>query len=176
MTHAYRIALLAALILPAGLAAQSRTSLAIAAGPSFPLGRLKDTETSGTGILLGLVRGWDESPIGLRLDLSYDRLKGKTVGSTRNGNRQIAAGTANLLFSMHGYSFKPYLLGGVGAFKMTAKPALPETKVKFGFDLGLGFTVPVGGRAIFLEGKVNSISQTNAKPVRYVPVVLGFLF
>jgi hypothetical protein len=176
MISSYKIAILGLLALPISLGAQSRTAIAVGGGVSIPVGKLRDTQTSGSDILFGLVRGSDDSPIGFRLDAAYDRLKGKNIGGTAQPEIRTASGTANLVFSFSGFSLKPYAFGGIGGFKMTSKPSVPGAKVRFGFDFGIGFTMPLAGKAIFLESRVNSISQPNAKPYRYVPIVVGLLF
>ena len=71
---------------------------------------------------------------------------------------------------------KPYLLGGVGAIRMATDQSGVKTSTRFGFDIGAGVTIPVLGRAAFIEGRINSMSQPSAKPLRYAPVVLGFFF
>ena len=146
---------------------------ALAAGP---IGKLRDTQSQGLDLNAGLIRGSDDSPIGFRLDLGYDRFPGKTVNGVKNGNRRVVAGTADLVLSASGYTFKPYVIGGAGAFKMTPASASAEAKIRFGFDFGVGVTMPFASRAFYIEGRLNSISQNNAKPLRYMPVVLGILF
>lgn len=169
-------AVIIACVFPALLGAQSRTAIAIAAGPSFPIGTLRDTQDRGVDLNVGLVRGSDDSPFGFRLDLGYDRFPGKTVSGVKSPTRRVVAGTADLVFSASGFTFKPYMIAGAGAFKMTAKPGGTESKTRFGFDFGVGFTMPVAHNAFFIESRLNSISQPKAKPVRYLPVVLGLLF
>lgn len=161
--------------LPSTVAAQSRTAVAIGVGPSEPIGKLRDTQRSGIDADIGFIRGSDESPIGLRLDLAYDHLPGKPVGGLKNPARKTVAGTADVVFSFSGYTFKPYVIGGAGEFRTTSTTTTDQ-KIRFGFDFGLGFTLPIGGKALFVESRVNSISQHQAKPLRYVPVLLGFLF
>ncbi len=161
---------------PAFLGAQSRTAIAVAAGPSIPVGAFRDTQNQGVDINVGLIRGSDDSPLGLRLDFGYDRFPGKTVGGVKNADRRIVAGTADLVFSASGYTVKPYAIAGAGAFKATSKPATPDEKTRFGFDFGVGFTMPLANRAFYVESRLNSISQHNAKPLRYIPIVLGVLF
>jgi hypothetical protein len=175
MTISYKIAILGLLAIPFSLGAQSRTAIAVGGGVSIPVGKLRDTQTSGSDFLLGFVRGSDDSPIGFRVDAAYDRLRGKSVGGTTGLEIRTASGTANLVFSFSGFSLKPYAFGGVGGFKMTSK-SLPAAKIRFGFDFGVGFTTPLANRAIFLESRINSITQPNAKPYRYVPIVVGLLF
>lgn len=176
MTLAARIALVSALLCPAALAAQSRTAIAIAAGPSYPIGKFRDTQSRGVDYNLGFIRGSDDAPFGLRLDFSYDRMKGKTSGTTVGPERKIISGTANIVFSFSGHRAKPYFLAGPGAFKMTSTPAASNQKTKFGWGFGAGLTLPLFGRAAYVESRINNISQSPAKPIRFVPVVFGLLF
>jgi hypothetical protein len=156
--------------------AQSRTAIAVAGGASVPIGTLRDTQISGTDFIVGLIRGSDNVPVGLRLDAEYGRLRGKSVGGTVQPTRRTAAGTGNIVFSFPGYALKPYVLAGAGGFKMTSTSPATDSKIRFGFDFGFGITIPLAGKAAFVESRVNSISQTHAKPLRYAPIVLGFLF
>lgn len=176
MNIVVKFAMVVACAVPVVLGAQSRTALAIAAGPSIPIGTFRDTQDQGVDINVGLIRGSDDSPLGFRLDFDYDRLPGKTVGGVKSPERRVVAGTADLVLSASGYTFKPYAIAGAGAFKMTSKPSSLPAKTRFGFDFGVGFTMPLANRAIFIESRLNSISQHNAKPLRYMPIVLGLLF
>ena len=176
MNIAVKSAIILALLVPTIAGAQSRTALALSAGPSTPIGKLRDTQDRGFDVNLGLIRGSDDSPVGLRLDLGYDRFPGKTVSGVKNPDRRVVAGTADMVIAASGYTLKPYVIAGVGAFKMSSTSASGGAKTRFGFDFGAGFTIPFASRAFFIEGRLNSISQNNAKPLRYMPVVLGILF
>ncbi len=176
MTLASRFALIALALSPALLSAQSRSAFSVSAGPVFPLGDFRDTQSTGTGIMLALARGSDDSPFGLRFSASYDRLKGKSSAGATGPQRRIGSGSTEIIFSMPGFTVKPYLTAGAGAYKMTSEPAVPDAKMRFGFDFALGFNLPLGTRAVSLEGRLTNITQPNAKPIRYVPVTLGILF
>ncbi len=170
------LALVAAVAIPGLANAQNRTAIAIAAGQSQPLGKLRETQAPGLALDLGIIRGPDEAPIGLRLDIGYDKLPGKTVKGLKQADRKTLSGTGDIVFGFSGYAIKPYVLAGGGAFKMTSKTAAADERTRFGFDFGLGATIAVGSKAIFIESRVNSIAQHNAKPLRYVPIIFGFLF
>jgi hypothetical protein len=176
MNIALKSAVALFIFIPLTAGAQSRNAITIAAGPSFPTGELRQTQAQGTDINLGLIRGSDDSPFGVRLDLAYDRFPGKTVNGIHNAERRVAGGSADLLFSTSGYTIKPYLIAGAGAFKVTSKPEAEDAKTRFGFDFGIGFTMPLGTNALFIESRLNSVSQHHARPLRYIPVALGFLF
>lgn len=172
----YRFALLTLLALPALAGAQSRTALAISGGPVIPLGELRKTQTTGTNIDIRLIRGSDDVPFGVRFDFGYDKLKGRSVNGVMQPERRIVSGTAGLLLSFAGYGKKPYVLAGAGAFKVKINSPGAEARTRFGYDFGLGVTVPVGAKAAFIEARLTSITQLNAKPIRYAPIVFGFLF
>jgi hypothetical protein len=176
MKYSRFLALFALAAVPCLASAQNRTAIALGAGRSQPLGKLRDTQTPGVDLNLGIIRGSDEAPLGLRLDFGYDKLPGKTVNGVKLPDRQTLSGTANVVFGFSGYAFKPYVLAGGGAFKMTSKPAAAGEKARFGFDFGFGVTIPVANKAVFLESRVNSIVQHQAKPVRYLPIIFGLLF
>lgn len=176
MKSAYKIALFGLLGAPLVLGAQSRTAIAVGGGVSIPAGKLRNSQATGSDIVLGFVRGSDDSPLGFRLDAAYDRLKGKSIAGITQPEIRTASATANLVFSFSGFGLKPYAFGGAGGFKMTSRPSVPGAKIRFGFDFGVGFTMPLAGKAIFLESRINSIAQPNAKPYRYVPIVVGLLF
>ncbi len=163
------------LLCPLTLQAQSRTALAVAAGPSIPIGSLRDTQNQGLDLNIGFIRGSDDSPIGLRFDLGYDRFPGKTIAGVKKADSKFVGGTADIVFSTSGFTLKPYLIAGAGGFKMTSGAATKST-IRFGFDFGIGVTLPLASKAFFVESRVNSVSQHNAKPLRYVPIVLGILF
>jgi hypothetical protein len=156
--------------------AQTRAVLLVAAGPSFPIKRLNDTQQRGFDIDIAYVRGADESPIGLRFDATYDRLPGRTIAGVKQAGRRIFSGDAGVVVSLPGRLAKPYLLGGVGAYRMKNDTPGSEASTRFGFHFGLGFVLGIPGRALFIESRLQSVSQKNAKPLRYMPIVLGILF
>lgn len=170
-----KLTVLLLVLAPSAIQAQTRTAMAIGAGPSLPIARLRDTQSQGVDLNFGLIRGSDESPFGLRLDLGYDHLPGKTTAGVKNAARNIMGGTVNVMFSAAGYTFRPYGIAGAGIMKMTGS-GVTESKARFGFDFGVGINMPLTSKALFIETRINSISQHNAKPLRYVPVVIGFLF
>lgn len=176
MTLASRVALIAFVLSPGLALGQSRSAISLSAGPIFPLGDFRDTQGTGTGVMLAIARGSDESPFGLRFSGSYDRLSGKSSGGVSGPDRRIFSGSTEAVFSVPGFTIKPYLTAGGGAYKMISRPAVPNAKIRFGFDFGLGFTFPLGEKALSLEGRLASITQPDAKPVRYFPLTLGILF
>lgn len=166
----------ASIILSVSAPAQSRTAFPLSVGPSIPIGTLRQTQKAGVGLSAGIARGSDDSPLGVRLDFSYDKLPGKLVQGVKQAEKRTTTGTLNLLFTFAGYTAKPYLFVGGGAAKMTAKGAADAVKTRFAYDFGLGFSLALAGKGVFVESRVNNVTQKDAKPLRYVPVSFGFMF
>lgn len=170
------IVLIASVCLSLPAPAQTKAVLLLAAGPSFPINRLNDTQQHGFDVDIAYVRGSDESPIGLRFDATYDRLPGRTVTGVKQAGRRVFSGDAGVVMSLPGRLVKPYLLSGVGAYRMKNDTLGSEASTRFGFHFGLGFVLGIPGRALFIESRLQSVSQKKAKPLRYMPIVLGILF
>jgi hypothetical protein len=167
--------ILAIVALPAAAASQSNTSFSIAAGAVIPVGKFKDTQSAGEGGSAGLTFGSADNPFGIRLSVGYDRLGGKTVSGKETLGRHALSGTSDVLFTFPGTFTKAYLLGGVGEVRLQSDSSGAKADMRFGFDLGAGLSFPLGSRGAFLESKLQSISQKEAKPVRYLQIVLGLL-
>jgi len=161
--------------LPTVATSQSTTALSIAAGPSMPVGRLKNSQSTGFAGTVGVVFGSDETPFGLRVDVGYDKLRGRTIGSVVGSSNRIISGTANVLFTFPGISVKPYLSGGLGEYGMKSDTTGAKAVSRFGFNFGSGISFPVASQTAFLEAQLHSISQSNAKPLRFARVVFGIL-
>ena len=156
-------------------AAQTTTAVSLAGGATVPVGRLKDTQSTGAGGAIGLVVGSADAPFGLRIDAGYDKLRSKTVNAAEIRGSRIISGTANLVFTFPGTLEKAYLLGGLGEYGMRSDSTGAKGSTRFGFDFGSGLSFPVAGRSGFLEARLQSISQNKAKPLRYLQLFLGLL-
>jgi opacity protein-like surface antigen len=167
--------LAAACVFAAAAPAQSNTSISIAAGAVLPVGKLKDTQSAGEGGSAGLTFGASDNPFGLRLSVGYDRLGKKTVSGKEILGSHVISGNGDVLFTFPGSLTKPYLLAGLGELRMQSDSSGAKSSTRFGFDLGAGVSFPLGSRGAFLESKLQSISQKEAKPVRYLQIVLGLL-
>jgi hypothetical protein len=165
----------AACVVPMAGAAQSNTSISIAAGAVLPVGKLKDTQSAGEGGSAGLTFGGADNPFGIRLSVGYDRLGSKTVNGKETLGSHVVSGIGDVIFTFPGTLTKPYLLGGLGGLRMQSDSSGAKSSTRFGFDFGAGMSFPLGSRGAFLESKLQSISQKEAKPVRYLQIVLGLL-
>jgi Outer membrane protein beta-barrel domain len=161
--------------LPTVAAPQNTTTLSIAAGQSMPIARFKDSHSSGFAGAIGVIFGSDNTPFGLQIDAGYDKLRARTTSSAVGSNERIISGTANVLFTFPGTSAKPYLSGGLGEYGMKSDTVGAKTLTNFGFNFGSGISFPLSSRSALLEARLQSISQKNAKPLRYLQVLFGIL-
>jgi hypothetical protein len=178
-------ALAAALIAPAAVGAQETAAapqrpltFGIAAGVTFPTGDAGDLYDWGFH-LAGAVSGRPGmSPVGLRGELMWHRLTGGSVdagefGSVDVPDVNVIAGIGNAEIGLGGSSWRPYLIGGLGIYRLSAEDVDAETK--FGFNVGVGFQRVLAGFDAFGELRLHSI-QTEGESTNLIPISIGFRF
>lgn len=168
--------------------------IGVGGGATVPIGNLHDGGYD-TGWNITVPIGWQSAntPWGLRLDLSYDRLNGSTISSApvsvTLSDANLWSGSLDLTlqfpFGSSGSSF--YLMGGGGihhftdvgsdngsaiidgtALSSNGSNSLTKAGVNGGAGLNFGF-----GRAkLFLESRFVSVF-TEGKNSNYVPIILG---
>jgi hypothetical protein len=166
--------------------------LGLGGGPNVPTGDVADIYKTGFNVTVPI--GWQpmDSPFGVRFDLGYSRLNGKSIGSTglsfQPDDPSIWSATANLTLDLirWGESRRGalYLVGGGGVFRFTdffsgdasdnevtsAFEGNPVTKG--GLTGGAGLAFPIGGASLFLESRYTS-AFTEGNNTQWVPVVIG---
>jgi hypothetical protein len=166
----------------------------VGGGATVPIGNLHDGGYD-TGWNVTVPIGWQSAttPWGLRLDLSYDRLNGSTIGSApvsvTLSDASVWSGALDLTlqfpFGNSGSSF--YLMGGGGIHHFTDVgsdngsaiidgTALSSngdnTLTKAGVNGGLGLNFGFGRAKLFLESRFVSVF-TEGENSNYVPIILG---
>ena len=161
-------------------------------GPNIPTGTIDDVYKTGFNVTVPI--GWQpmNSPFGLRLDLSYARLNGRSAGT--NGltsqpddpNIWSAAANATLDLVRFGESRRGalYLVGGGGLYRFTdffntdRSDNDPESAfegdpvTKGGVTGGAGLAFPIGGTSFFVESRYTNVF-TDGDNTKWVPVVIG---
>ena len=164
----------------------------LGAGPTIPTGTVNDVYKSGFGITVPL--GWQpmNSPFGLRLDLGYSRLNGRSAGenglTAQPDDPNIWSATANATFDLARFGESRrgalYLVGGGGVFRFTdfyngdrsdndpesAFQGNPVTKA--GLTGGAGLAFPIGGSSLFVESRYTT-AYTEGENTKWVPVIIG---
>jgi hypothetical protein len=158
----------------APLEAQQRPiSLGLAGGVSFPQGDLAEGANTGWHALGSLVLSTLMQPLGLRLDVAYNRFEFSDV----EGNQSVGSATLNATYRlpMTNSPMSPYLISGLGAYRTECSPdAECDAATKFGWNVGLGTKLYVGFRS-FLEARYHRTKQGDVS-VSYFPLTFGVLF
>jgi hypothetical protein len=169
----------------------------VAGGPTVPTGDLRDGYNTGYNVTVPI--GWDApmSPFGLRLDLGYDRLNGRTLvvgpATLTNNDPQIWSAVLNAKLRVpFRESSHLYVFGGGGAFHFrdfagpTASTTVPsgvtgtfiparENVTRGGVDGGVGLAFGLGPANLFVESRYVR-AFTKGTRSNFIPIVLGLSF
>lgn len=170
----------------------------LGAGASMPQGNLSDGY--GVGYNVTLPFGWDAAtnPLGLRVDLGYDRAIGKASAGINN-DVGVWSANADLKVRMPipgvNNASRFYVVGGGGAARVVShgnpststvafsnpsnlSTSFSDAKTEWSWNAGAGFTFPVANAKLFVESRyidVNSKSELGDH-TRFVPLILGVIF
>ena len=145
----------------------------LGAGVSMPRDEFGDAYKKGFNVTGSA--GWHKwnSPIGLRLDVGYDRFGVKGTGSD---NANIWSGTGEVTLKIpQVLAVSPYLVAGGGVYRLATSYSGSTSTTKGGWNAGGGITFGVGMAKLFIEGRYNNVSTELVK-TKYIPVILGISF
>ena len=177
--RAIALAALAAAIVtaPAAVEAQSPVKFGLAAGATFPTGDASDVVEWGYHVAGSITGKPMMSPVGFRGEVMWNRLTGKdfdtALGTVQGPDVDVLAGIVNAEIGMSGVGVKPYFIGGLGMYRLSAEDTDSETK--FGFNLGAGLDFGLAGFSAFTEARFHSI-QTDGSSTNIIPVTFGIRF
>jgi hypothetical protein len=156
------------------LEAQQRPiSLGLAGGVSLPQGDLADGVNTGWHALGTIALSTLMQPLGLRLDVAYNRFEFSDV----DGNQTVGSATLNGTYRlpMTNSPMSPYLISGLGAYRTECSLAVAcDAATKFGWNVGLGTKLFVGFRS-FIEARYHRTKRGDSS-VNYFPLTLGLMF
>jgi len=161
-------------------------------GAAVPTGTVNDFYKTGFGVTVPI--GWQPigSPLGLRVDLGYARLNGRSPGNAgltfQPDDPNIWSATANLTLDLirWGESRRGslYLVGGGGVYRFSKffDGDLRDLPLQTGFQSssftkggvngGGGIAVPIGAASLFVESQFTS-TFTEGNNTNWVPIVVG---
>jgi outer membrane protein with beta-barrel domain len=134
----------------------------------------------------GLKTGWHgmalvqfkpaTSPVGFQIDGAYQQLGFDGGG----GKEQVIDGTGNIVYAFQvspETKFRPYLIGGVGAYNIKDKFDVggSQSDTKFGLNAGAGFNIQASGVGLFLEGRFHNVFVQGSDR-HYIPITAGVRF
>lgn len=159
-------------------------SLGIAGGATIPTGDASDLWDTGFNVMGTLGFRPAALPIGVRFDVMYHNLGGKSVDFGGIGvdvdDLSVIAGAANAVvnFTTEG-GIRPYLIGGVGIYNVDfgdgGGVGGDDSQTKFGLNGGAGLEFALSGFNTFLEARYHSIF-TDDENTNLIPIVFGIRF
>jgi opacity protein-like surface antigen len=146
----------------------------VALGGAIPLSDLGKNFNTGYNFTGTIGVNPAGMPVGFRIDAAYNQFGSK---GTTNVNAKIAGVSGNVVLSMAGAGITPYLIGGVGYYRVSSSASGIGSVASnhFGFNAGAGLNLPLSGFSTFIEARYNRISESGAS-TSFVPVTVGVMF
>jgi hypothetical protein len=114
------------------------------------------------------------------INAANDQTKAGLAGRPTDAQTKFLGGDADLTLALpFPAQPRPYLLGGFGLYRVTAPVTsggvtADMTATKFAWNLGGGFTVGLGGAALFFEARYVHLDAVSTSPkTPYFPVTAG---
>ncbi len=174
------VSALASVVFSGQASGQKTYALGVGGGAAIPVGKLRDTQTTGFNGIVALALGVAELPIGVRFDAIYNSFSRKDITSppTNTYGFRIAGLLGNLIYAFPGTTAKSYIVAGGGLYNTKFDIAGSKAENHWGLDAGLGVTFAVGPAASFLESRYHFISRepTKGGVIHFVPITLGVMF
>ena len=157
-------------------AQQRPVFLGLAGGVSLPQGDLADGVNTGWNALATIGLSTLMQPLGLRLDVAYNRFD----ADAGDGNTNVGSATLNATYRlpMTNSPMSPYLISGLGAYRSECSLDVVacDATTKFGWNVGLGAKLYLLGFRSFIEARYHSTSRGNDNDISYFPLTFGLLF
>jgi len=165
---------------PTPLQSQRTLSLGLAGGVSVPEGDLADGANTGWHALGTLVLSTPMQPLGLRLDVAYNRFAYNDdvrAALGASGYQTVGSATANATYRlpMTDSPMSPYLVSGLGAYRSACSDDECDSTTRYGWNVGLGTKLFAFRVRSFIEARYHRTSRGD-RSVHYFPVTFGLLF
>jgi len=148
-------------------------------GGTLPQGEAEDafdTGWHGGGLLVFNI---PVIPVGLRVDAAYHKLD-SVASAISTGDAEILAATANVTVGFRLLILKPYVVGGVGYYRLdfsdeSFPSAFSGTDNETGWNAGAGVSFSLRKIDIFVEARYHSVA-TEGQRFKFIPVSVGLVF
>ena len=139
-------------------------------GISSPLGDFADEAGTGYHLRAGFDGAIPTTPISVRIDGDYHRLAEADSGFE---SASVWAGAFSVVYRLPGVGIRPYLLGGIGKYRLKAGPAGMSTAVTDnGLHAGFGLNLGAIGFGGFVEIRYVQVN-TAGDDTKYLPLTVG---
>jgi hypothetical protein len=145
-----------------------------AAGIAFPTGDLGNIANTGFNVTLAVGYQPRYNPIGFRAEAAYNQFGLQGGG----GNVNIPAFTGNVVYTLPGVSYSPYVIGGAGLYRTNVEfdGGGSTGENDFGFNVGGGIKLPLSKSfETFVEARYNHVSVNNGS-YGFIPVTIGIMW
>ena len=166
-------------VLPTAALAQRPIFIALAGGVSLPQGDFADASNLGwhaqgtVGVYTFM------QPIGLRADVAYNRFPFSTTSQSvlGSGSNNVGSATLNATYRlpMTNSPLSPYLITGLGAYRLGCSLPGCESTTHFGWNAGLGTRLNLMGLVTLLEARYHR-TKSGGAALGYIPITLGLTF
>ena len=145
----------------------------VAVGGAFPLSDFGKSFNTGFNVTGMMGINVPLLPVGFRIEAAYNQFGAK---GTSNVNAKIAGVSGNVVFSIPGAVIvSPYLIGGLGYYRVSSSATGSVASNNFGFNAGAGIKIPLVVFATFVEARYTRVSE-NEGSTSFVPVTVGVMF
>lgn len=149
----------------------------LAAGATFPTGDAGDLYDWGFHLAGSGTYKAPLVPVGFRGEVMWHRLTGAEFesgfGTVDVPDANVIAGIVNAELGLGGTGAKPYLIGGLGVYRISAEDV--DSSTDFGFNIGAGVGLMLAGFDAFAELRYHSI-QSEGDAVTIIPISFGVRF
>ncbi len=145
-----------------------------AAGIAFPTGDLGNIANTGFNVTVAVGYQPRYNPIGFRAEAAYNQFGLQGGG----GNVNIPAFTGNVVYTLPGVSFSPYVIGGAGLYRTNFEfdRGGSTGENDFGFNVGGGIKLPLSTSfETYVEARYNHVSVNNGS-YGFIPITIGILW
>ena len=149
-------------------------SIGVSGGASIPTGDLSNGVNTGWNLNGHLGLGAPTLPISFRGDVGYNNWGAKGGGASAHAWNL----TGNAVFDIpQPTGVSPYILGGLGAYKMgvSSGGVTANDSWRFGFNVGAGVKLPLSGFNTFIEAKYVQVNGDGGN-AQFVPITFGVMF
>ena len=149
----------------------------LAAGATFPTGDAGDLYDWGFHVAGSGTYRAPLVPVGFRGEVMWHRLTGAEfesgLGTVDVPDANVVAGIVNAELGLGGTGARPYVIGGLGVYRISAEDV--DASTDFGFNIGAGVGLMLAGFDAFAELRYHSI-QSDGEAVNIIPISFGVRF
>jgi hypothetical protein len=138
------------------------------AGISIPLGALATAHSAGFNLAGVFQYRLPTEAVGIRGEVQYERFDRK-MGVTSASNVNSLALLLDALYHVPGYSLRPYVIGGMGLYRV-------YDATRPGLNGGVGIDIPLTGMSAYFEARLNKTLTDGPTPYLTLPISFGLTF